>query len=109
MITMIARMQVRPENAAAYEALMDHVVAQTLANEPGVPYYAWAKSATDPDGYVVIEVYENAEVHAAHMASPWVRESIPQSVALVDGGFDIQQYVSGGCQPVKLTMARQAP
>ena len=104
MITMIARMRVRPENAAAYEALMDHVVAMTLQNEKGVPYYAWAKSSTEPDTYVVIEVYENAEVHAAHMASPWVRESLPRSVNLVDGGFEIRQYVSQGSEPVRLTM-----
>ena len=102
MITMVARMKVSPANAAAYEALMDHVVAMTLANEPGVPYYAWAKSATEPDTYVVIEVYSDAEVHAAHMASPWVVDSLPQSIALVDGGFDIQQYVSGDSQPVML-------
>lgn len=104
MITMIAQMRVRPENTVAYAALMDEVVEATRANEPGVVYYAWSKSASEPDTYVVIEVYENAEVHAAHMASPWVRDSIPKSIALVDGGFDIRQYVSGTCQPVKLTL-----
>jgi quinol monooxygenase YgiN len=104
MITMIARMKVLPENHAAYEALMDHVVAQTLKHEPGVAWYAWAKSADDADSYVVVEVYRDAEAHAAHMASEWVRESIPKSVALVDGKFDIQQFVSEGSAPVKLTM-----
>ncbi|MEO6717428.1 MAG: putative quinol monooxygenase [Novosphingobium sp.] len=102
MITMIARMKVGPENAAEYEALLDHVTAKTLRHEPGVAYYAWSKSADEPNTYVVIEVYENAEVHAAHMASPWVRESLPKSVALVDGGFDIQQYLSEGSAPVTL-------
>lgn len=102
MITMIARMRVSPENAAEYEALLNHVAAMTLQHEPGVPYYAWARSANEPGTYVVIEVYENAEVHAAHMASPWVVESLPRSVALVDGGFDIQQYVSEGSEPVVL-------
>jgi quinol monooxygenase YgiN len=101
---MVAQMRVRPENAAAYEAMMDHVVAMTLKHEPGVPYYAWAKSADEPDTYVVIEVYANAEVHAAHMASPWVKESLPKSVGLVDGGFEIRQYVSGDSHPVRLTM-----
>ena len=104
MITMIAHMQVRPENAAAYEALLDEVAAATLDHEPGVRYYAWSKSASEADTYVVIEVYENAEVHAAHMASPWVRESIPKSIALVEGKFDIRQYVSGGSEPVRLTL-----
>jgi quinol monooxygenase YgiN len=106
MITMIAHMRVRAENAAAYEALMDEVAQQTLNNEPGVAYYAWSKSDSEPDTYVVIEVYENAEVHAAHMASPWVQASIPKSIVLVDGKFDIRQYVSGGSQPVRLTMTR---
>ena len=102
MITMVARMRVSPANAPAYEELMTHVRDMTLRHEPGVPYYAWAKSADEPDTYVVIEVYANAEVHAAHMASPWVTESLPQSKALVDGGFDIRQYVSDGSEPVVL-------
>lgn len=104
MITMIARMRVSTGNAAAYEALLSHVAAMTLRHEPGVPYYAWAKSADDPGTYLVVEVYRDAEAHAAHMASDWVRESLPRSKALVDGGFDIQQYVSDGSEPVQLTM-----
>jgi quinol monooxygenase YgiN len=102
MITMIARMRVSETNAAAYEALMCEVTAKTLENEPGVAYYAWAKSADEPGTYLVVEVYCDAEVHAAHMASPWVVESLPMSKALVDGGFDIQQYVSDGSEPVTL-------
>jgi quinol monooxygenase YgiN len=102
MITMIARMRVPPENAAAYEELMTHVADMTLRNEPGVPYYAWAKSADEPDIYVVVEVYQDEKVHAAHMASEWVRNSIPVSRRLVEGGFDITQYVSPGQAPVKL-------
>jgi quinol monooxygenase YgiN len=102
MITMIARMRVLPENAAAYEVLMDQVREMTLTNEPGVKYYAWAKSASEPDMYVVVEVYEDEEVHAGHMASEWVRNSIPKSRALVDGKFEITQYVTPGQEPVKL-------
>ncbi len=102
MITMIARLRVPPENAAAYEELMTHVADMTLKNEPGVPYYAWAKSADEPDMYVVVEVYEDETVHAAHMASEWVKNSIPVSRRLVEGRFDIKQYVSPGQQPVQL-------
>jgi quinol monooxygenase YgiN len=99
---MIARMRVPPENAAAYEELMAHVTDMTLKNEPGVPYYAWAKSADEPDMYVVIEVYQDEKVHAAHMASEWVRDSIPVSQSLVEGKFEISQYVSPGQEPVSL-------
>lgn len=102
MITMVARMRVSPENAPAYEKLMDDVTRQTLENEPGVIHYSWARSASDPGMYVVIEVYQDEKVHAAHMTADYVRNSIPHSVALVDGKFDIQQYVSPGQEPVQL-------
>ncbi len=102
MITMVARMRVPQENAAAYEDLLEYVRRMTLENEPGVPYYAWARSADEPGMYVVIEVYEDEKVHAAHMASPWVRESLPKTASLVEGGFDIKQYVSPGQEPVQL-------
>ena len=102
MITMIARMRVGEANAATYEALMTHVTAMTLQNEPGVAYYGWSKSADEPGTYLVVEVYRDSAAHAVHMASPWVQESLPKSKALVDGGFDIQQYVSEGTAPVVL-------
>ncbi len=101
-ITMIARMRVPPDRAAAYEELMTHVTEMTLSHEPGVAYYAWAKSADEPDIYVVVEVYRDQKAHAEHMASPWVRESMPVSLDLVEGKFDIRQYVSPGQQPVAL-------
>jgi quinol monooxygenase YgiN len=99
---MIAKMRVPPENAEAYEALMDRVTAMTRANEPGVIYYGWARSAGEEGVYVVVEVYEDEQVHAAHMASEWVVSSLPVSRSLVTGGFEIQQFVSPGQEPVQL-------
>lgn len=105
MITFIAHLRVRPENAEAFEALMTHVAAMTRQHEPGVAYYDFAKSADEPDTYVVVEVYRDAEVHAGHMASPWVTESLPKSAALIEGRPHIRQYVSGDSQPVRRTVA----
>jgi len=102
MITMIAHMRVPPENAPAYEALMTHVTEQTLQHEPGVLHYAWARSADEPGLYVVVEVYRDEIAHAAHMNTDWVRESIPQAAGLVQGTFEIKQYVSPGQEPVLL-------
>ena len=102
MITMIARMRVPAENAAAYEALMTHVTDMTLQHEPGVLYYAWARSADEPGNYVVVEVYRDEHAHAAHMAAEWVRKSIPVAISLVEGKFEINQYVSPGQQSVIL-------
>jgi len=104
MITFVARMRVKPENASAYEALMTHVQAMTLAHEPGVAYYGWAKGIDEPDTYVVIEVYRDPEAQEAHMATQWVRESLPISGGLIDGRPDIKQYVTPGSEPVTKRM-----
>ena len=106
MITFIARMQVNPENASAYEALLAHVEAMTLAHEPGVAYYGWARSVDEPDSYVVVEVYRDSEAQADHMASDWVRESLPKSALLIEGRPDIRQYVTPGSEPVTKRMFR---
>lgn len=99
MITFIAHLKVRPENAPSFEALMAHVRGMTRQHEPGVAYYDFARSADEPETYVVIEVYRDAAAHAAHMETEWVRESIPQSRRLVEGKFNIKQYVSAGVEP----------
>jgi len=100
MITFIAHLRVPPENAAAFENLMDYVCMKVAENEPGVAYYAYAKSVDEPDTYVVTEVYRDAEAQAAHMQAPWVTESLPKSAALIAGSPDIKQYVSPGSAPV---------
>ena len=105
MITMIAHLRIKPENAAAFEALMEHVVEMTHEHEPGVVYYEYAKSADEPDTFVVIEVYRDAQVHAGHMATPWVTESLPKTAALIEGRPHIRQYVSGSSQPVRRIVA----
>jgi len=99
MIAFIAHLKVRPENGTAFEALMTHVRDMTRRHEPGVTYYDFGKSVDEPDTYVVIEIYRDAGAHAAHMAADWVTESIPRSRRLVEGKFDIKQYVSPGVEP----------
>jgi quinol monooxygenase YgiN len=101
MITFIAHVRVKPENAAAFEALMASVAAQTHAHEPGVAYYEFSTSVADPGLYVVVEVYRDVAAHAAHMASAWVRESLPEAARLMEGKPDIRQYVSQGSEPVR--------
>ena len=101
MITFIARMRVKPENAAAYEALITHVAEMTHAHEPGVIYYEFAKSVDEADTYVVIEVYRDVDAHAAHMASEWVTQSLPRSLHLIEGQPAIEQYVTPGSEPVR--------
>jgi len=99
MIAFITHLKVRPENEAALEALIAHVRALTLRHEPGVACYEFGRSVEDPGTWAVIEVYRDVEAHAAHMEADWVRQSIPQSRRLAEGGFDIRQYVGPGAEP----------
>jgi len=78
---------------------MTHVRDLTRQHEPGVAYYDFGKSVDEPDTYVVIEVYRDAGAQAAHMQTDWVAESIPLSRRLVEGKFNIKQYVSPGVAP----------
>ncbi len=100
MVTFIAHLHVRPENAAPFEALMTYVADMTRQHEPGVAYYGFSKSVDEPDTYVVVEVYKDAQVQAEHMTKDWVRDSLPKSAHLIEGKPAIKQYVSDGSAPV---------
>jgi quinol monooxygenase YgiN len=98
MISFIAHLKVKPENSAAFEKLMTYVRDTTREREPGVTFYDFGKSVEEADTYVVIEVYRDANAHASHMETRWVTESIPESRRLVEGKFNIKQYVSPGVE-----------
>lgn len=100
MITFIANLRVPAGNAAAFEELTTHVADMSNANEPGVVYYAFAKSADEPDSYVVVEVYRDQAACTAHGETEWVRDSIPQYLSLIEGMPRLVQYVSPGQEPV---------
>jgi quinol monooxygenase YgiN len=100
LITFIAHLQVPPQNAQAFEDLMTHVATMTLANEPGVVYYSFAKSVEEQDKYVVVEVYRDQDACAAHGNKMWVRESVPKMLHLTEGMPQLVQYVSPGAEAV---------
>jgi quinol monooxygenase YgiN len=99
-ITFVARVLVKPENAAEFEALMTYVADMSRQHESGVVYYGFAKGVDEPNTYVVLEVYQNADAQANHMATEWVISSLPKAARLMEGRPDIKQYISEGSAPV---------
>jgi quinol monooxygenase YgiN len=100
LIIFVVHLQVPPHNAEAFEELMTYVAAMSNEHEPGVVYYAFAKSVEDADTYVAVEVYQDQAAVAAHGDTEWVRESVPKSLGLIEGMPRIAQYVSPGSDPV---------
>ncbi|MGB8362947.1 MAG: putative quinol monooxygenase [Rhizomicrobium sp.] len=101
MITFVTHIRVAPGNAAAFEALISDVCAKVREHEAGVAYYAFAKSVNDPNTYVVIEVYRDEAAHSAHLETDWVKASLPKTSRLIEGKYDIKQYVSTATEPVR--------
>jgi quinol monooxygenase YgiN/Arc/MetJ-type ribon-helix-helix transcriptional regulator len=100
MITVVNHMHVLPENAAEFEELMTYVAGMSNEHEPGVVYYAFAKSTDEADTYVVVEVYRDQAAYTAHGNTDWVQQSAPKSTQLIDGVPRIAQYASPGTEPV---------
>ena len=97
MITFINHMRVNPDNAAAFEEILTDVCAKVRENEPGAIHYSFAKSAKDPNTYVVIEVFRDETSVQAHADTDFIKASIPKASLLVeDGKIDVQRYVSAG-------------
>jgi quinol monooxygenase YgiN len=101
MITFITHLAVRPENAAAFEAIFTDLAAKIRQHEPGVTYYGFGRSANAPDTYMVIEVYRDEAAIQAHAATDYLAASMAATQPLVEpGSFDVRQYVSPGTAPV---------
>jgi quinol monooxygenase YgiN len=100
MITFVVHLHVPPRNAAAFEKLMTYVAAMSNEHEPGVVYYAFARSVGETDTYVGIEVYSDAAAVAAHGQTQWVQDAVPESLLLIEGMPQIKQYVSPGTPPI---------
>ena len=100
MITFVVTMRVAPHNAEALAALIGEVARLSLDHEPGVIHYGYGAGVDEPGTLVVVEVYADAAAQAAHMQTDWVRDSLPRSMALIEGKPEIRQYATPGTQPV---------
>jgi len=95
MITYLTHMRVEPESALAFEAAVAEMTRNVREREPGVTYYGCAKSAEDPEIYVVIEIYRDEAAFEAHWNTDYIRPLLARATALVkDEAFDSKRYES---------------
>jgi autoinducer 2-degrading protein len=73
-------LHLQPQHLETFEALSRSAAEQT-AREAGVISYAILQQADDPTRFTVVEAYQDAAAHAAHLASAhflaWRAASLP--------------------------------
>lgn len=69
-VGVIARLKVRPERSAAFEAAFRQFQQTVRQSEPGVVYFGLHRSQSDPARYTVMEQYHDAAALEAHRNTP---------------------------------------
>ncbi|WP_017595690.1 putative quinol monooxygenase [Nocardiopsis potens] len=68
MIFIAVKFPVRPERSAEWTDLVAEFTAATRA-EPGNVFFEWSKSVEEPDTFVLLEAFADAEAGKAHVES----------------------------------------
>ena len=72
MIFITAKFQVRPEHADTWPEITREFTEATRA-EPGCLWFDWSRSVDDPNEYVLVEAFRDADAGAAHVQSEHFR------------------------------------
>lgn len=68
MILIVVKFPVRPQFADEWPAIVEDFTSATRA-EAGNIFFEWSRSLTDPNEYVLIEAFRDAEAGSAHVQS----------------------------------------
>jgi autoinducer 2-degrading protein len=66
----VVRVTVRPEMLAEFERVLLHNARESVARDPGCLRFDVSQDVDDPTRWVLHEVYDVPESHAAHRRSP---------------------------------------
>lgn len=68
MIVITVRFPVRPERSDDWFSLVDDFTRATRS-EPGCLWFDWARGVDDPNEFILLEAFRDAEAGAAHVGS----------------------------------------
>ncbi len=89
MKNIIATFHAKPGQGAALEKILREQVRLTAA-EPGAMVYEFLRDDTQPDTLVVYERYRDAAAKAAHLATPYLAETLRLATPLLAGAPTLQ-------------------
>jgi len=74
MIFITAKFPIRPEHADRWPEIAAHFTRATRA-EPGCLWFDWSRSLDDPNEYVLIEAFRDADAGGAHVQSEHFKQA----------------------------------
>ncbi|MDN5893392.1 MAG: antibiotic biosynthesis monooxygenase [Nocardioides sp.] len=69
MIFITAKFRVHPEHSDSWPGLAREFTEATRAEE-GCLWFDWSRSVDDPDEYVLVEAFRDADAGGVHVSSP---------------------------------------
>jgi len=91
---LIANFKVQDGKQAEFESILNALVEQVRANEPGTLQYVLTKSKREPTEYVMIEQYADEDARKSHGQTPYFQEAAPKFMALCDGNPKLTSLVA---------------
>jgi autoinducer 2-degrading protein len=70
MHVVLVQVKVKPESLERFERALLHNARESVAHDPGCLRFDVSQHVDDPTRWVLHEVYETADAHAAHRQSP---------------------------------------
>jgi quinol monooxygenase YgiN len=92
-ITCTTVLNVKEGSEESFEKLVEELVQNVLAHEPGTALFQFTKSTTIPRRYLVIEQYTDDEALAAHSATEYLKVFVPEMLPLLAEEPELHAYV----------------
>ena len=92
MLTVIAKLKVKPDQAEKFETEANKMIAHVKANEPGTLSYLLHRSTADATTYLFYEVYEDQAAFALHGGSPAMQAFFGAMKGVLDGRPELEMY-----------------
>ena len=92
MIGVVAKLTIAEGKNAEFEEVGKDLMAKVKANESGTLTYQLYKSKADPQTYIFMEQYANAEALKAHGETDYFREAGPKMAGCFAGKPEIERY-----------------
>ena len=92
MIGIVATMKVKPDKVAAFEESARELVEATNRLEPGLKFYKFFRSQSEPTTYTMMELYVDEAAFEAHRQSDHVRTIGAKLGPCLAGAPQLERY-----------------